>query len=231
MKTKFSRRDDLVNRLVLHSLDNGDNPGLFGGQMGFIAVLAHYASLKKRPELDMVADRLLGNVLDNVPRLRDASFAYGLGGICWGLEYLAQNGLMPGPAHGLCGDVDAFIGGHPVGHTDDFSLATGAPGLWHYVWARIQGNMLDGRQPPFSGAYLDSWLGLIGRNEAAFPEGSALRLRAAIDGRLIHEALDLKPFIQLPPRLDLEDTSLRSGIAGYIELKYLSHENQPVLCR
>ena len=43
MKSKFTRKEQLLNRLVLHSMDNASAIGLLHGQTGIAIVPARYA--------------------------------------------------------------------------------------------------------------------------------------------------------------------------------------------
>lgn len=103
---------------------------------------------------------------------------------------------------------------------EDFNLERGVSGLWHYVWARIQGNMIAGLPLPFTEKYISDWLKLTREHAEKFPYRAAERLREAMDGKLVKSPLDVKSFVRLPRHLDKNDLSLRTGIAGAIETKY-----------
>lgn len=220
MKSKFTKKEQLLNRLVLHSMDNATAIGLLHGQTGIAIVLARYARVSGESDFEIVADALIDNVTERIKGFKDISFAYGISGICWGIEYLIQEGIMPGPGHDICEKADDYVMKTSLHSIEDFNLERGLPGLWHYVWARIQGNMIAGLPLPFTEKYISDWLKLTREHAEKFPYGAAERLREAMDGKLVKSPLDVKSFVRLPRHLDKNDLSLRTGIAGAIETKY-----------
>lgn len=225
MKVKFSKAESFVNRLILHSLDNPENIGLLYGQTGIIIVLANYARQKNRFRIEEIADTLYDNVIKNAHTMHNIGFASGLSGICWGIEYLVQHGILEGPAHDICENVDiAIVEKLQLKKNSDLSLETGLLGLWHYTWARIQGNMLAGLNLPFPEEYLDEWHKILVDNTEAFPREADKRLIGAMQGELYHDELSVRPFINNLNKLLINDISLRNGIAGYISLKYLTND-------
>lgn len=221
MKTEISREESFVNLLVLHSLDNQGDIGLLTGQTGMMIVLARYARLKGQEAIDAVADALFDRIVRRAARSSDIGFGTGLSGICWGVEYLVQQGLLEGPADDICKEADARIARTDIGCVDDMSLETGLAGLWLNVWARIQGNMRAGLPLPFTTAYLQKWHKKLSESPDVFDAGAAERLGAAIDGRLTVAELSLRPFIDDKESLMVNNMSLKSGVAGYVELEYL----------
>lgn len=226
MRTQIKVREQLISQLVLNSDNRPENIGLLYGQMGFSIVIARYAREYNAIQLETASDFLFRNVANRVANLRDVSFGYGLSGICWGIEYLVQNGIMPGPANELIGDYDTRIMAYDVRRMSDFSLETGLSGLWMYVWARIQGNMLSTLQLPFDEIYLKDWTDVLAKNTDKFPPDSLANLRYALRGKLNVAPLSLHGFVSdVKHREQLKtDLSLRSGLAGYITKKYL-YEN------
>ncbi len=209
--------------MVLHSMDNPNAVGLLAGQTGVLITIARYARAAGAEELETVADALFENVREKAARMRDISFAYGLSGICWGVEYLVQKGIMPGPADEICSAIDEHIVKFPLTAIEGFSLETGLTGLWQYVWMRIQGNLKGGLPLPFPTEYLAAWLEILETNADKFPPGSGGRLQRAIDGETLEfTEPEISEFIKLPRKTDPRDLSLRTGIAGQLELRYLS---------
>lgn len=224
MRVKLTREENFLNRLALHSLDAPDRIGLLTGQMGIIVVLAQYARKKHKPEVEEIADVLYDNVIKRVATMRDISFASGLSGICWGIEYLVQHGILEGPAEEICKDADAVIAEADITKMKSQTLESGTYGLWQYVWARLQGNLMAGLPLPFSSEYLQSWELYIRENASLFPQGEADRLTLAMNGELQYRELSPKPFVSDMKELLLNDVTLQKGVAGYIELKYLSDD-------
>ena len=223
MICRFIRHEVLLNRLVLHSMDNPDAVGLLAGQTGVLITIARYARATGMSELETVADALFENVSAKASRMREISFAYGLSGICWGVEYLAQSGIMPGPADEICSAIDGHIMKHPLEAVEGFSLETGLGGLWQYVRARIQGNLKAGLSLPFPPEYLAGWQKILETDPENFPPESARWLMNAMRGEPVEfSELNIADFVKLPRNPDPRDLSLRSGIAGQLELRYLS---------
>ncbi|MDE6461379.1 MAG: hypothetical protein K2L32_01210 [Muribaculaceae bacterium] len=111
---------------------------------------------------------------------------------------------------------------YDIRRIDDFSLEEGLLGLWHYVWARIQGNMKAGLPLPFDRRYLSDWESVLATNADKFPDGALGRLRTAVnDGILQESRLDFMQFIKPMESVPESNLSLASGIAGYIAHKYL----------
>ncbi len=212
----------MICKLIIHSNDIRSCCGLLTGQIGVILVITKYAKKYKIAQFEIAADFLYDNVANHVGYMDDIGFASGLSGICWGVEYLVQNEIMPGPADEICADTDQKIMQTNVKRITDFSLENGLTGLWHYVWARIQGNMLSELPLPFDEQYLTDWLEIIESNPERFPKDAAHRLRSAMTGTLIPDPLDFKQFVKPMASEPDRNLSLADGLAGYITLKYLN---------
>lgn len=221
MNTRTSART-LLNRMTLHAMDNPSSVGLLTGQMGIILVISQCAKQWEMSILDQSTDFLFDHISNNIGRIVDIGFGSGLSGICWSVEYLVQHDIMPGPANDICEDVDKRIMEADVRRIEDFSLGTGALGLWHYVQARIQGNLSAGLPLPFDSIYLDDWQAMIERNDEKFPEGSLAWLNSALNGTLKPYQLRVTPFIEKFKKRPQINLSLRSGIAGYIATHYFA---------
>lgn len=221
MKPKFSEAESLINYLALHSQDSTDEIGLFHGQTGYVITLAEYARKFNKPQIETIADFICDNVFRKAGALRDISFATGLSGICWGIEYLVQKGILEGNAAAYCEEVDREIIKTDVSRLTDYSLKTGLGGLWHYVWARLQGNYLARLDAPFDDDYIAKWAGIIEANTDAFPPESIERLTAYRAGTLQPIKLSVSEFIGKYSEVPRRNLALTDGIAGYIIKKYL----------
>ncbi|MBD5293921.1 MAG: hypothetical protein HDR79_08470 [Bacteroides sp.] len=217
------RQRNLINKLVFHALDSPYALGLFHGQMGILIVVAHCSKQWGLSELECVADFLFEHIRLNTRRVDKIGLSTGLSGICWGVEYLVQHGIMPGPADDICEEVDGKIMQTDVRRIDDFSLATGLNGLWLYVKARIQGNLVAGLPLPFDFVYLNDWQNVLTQNKEHFPVDAAQWLMDARKGRITPYELRLPPFIRPMRCCPQTDLSLSEGLAGYIAFHYL-HE-------
>ncbi|MBD5351329.1 MAG: hypothetical protein HDR86_00680 [Bacteroides sp.] len=215
-------RKKLLTRLILHTMDNPSALGLLTGQMGVIIVVSQCAKQWNLPILDQSADFIFYNISQKIGLATDMGFANGLSGICWGVEYLVQHDIMPGPADDICSEVDERVMKLDIRRTVDFSLQSGALGLWHYVQARIQGNLSAALQTPFDRMYLEDWRILIAQNEEKFPSGALFWLTSALGGSLIPYKLSISPFIDKFVKRSQTNLTLQSGVAGYIATHYLN---------
>lgn len=209
----FTEDEIILNRLVLRTPGN-NSPGLLTGRMGAVIAVAHYAQKKNSEALDSIADAMLDNIIKNLPYLRDLSFASGLCGIIWGVEYLVQSGLMPGPADDICKEADKIIGELDIPTIKDHSLETGLAGIWECLWARIQGNIEAGLPLPYTSDFLEKWLPILKDKPEEFAINSSRRLEVAMTGKLISKALDIKGLIRTKKTEDNDDLSLTDGCAG-----------------
>lgn len=217
-----TRQRELLNRLTLHSMDNPHALGLLYGQMGIVTVMAQCVRQWNIPELESAADFLFSNISANTGRVYDIGFANGLSGICWGVEYLVQYDIMPGPADDICRDTDRRIMQTDIRRVSDFGLYAGLRGIWQYVKARIQGNMTAGLPLPFDKSYLSDWLGVLRNNPDFFADEDVLWLQSALQRHLNAYRLSLIPFIHRKKVCPDTDLSLSEGIAGYIATHYLT---------
>lgn len=216
-----AKQRTLLNRMILHSMDNPDTPGLMAGLMGAVIVTSQCARQWNMPDYDLSADFLYDRATRNMNRLSKTGFAMGMPGICWGVEYLVQHGLLPGTADEICSSVDSGIMEIDVRRLKDFSLATGARGMWLYVQARIQGNNRAGLALPFDDVYLHDWITLIDNNRDKFPSGTLQWLESALTGDVQHVRLSVMPLITNFKTAPKTNLSLHNGIAGYIATHYL----------
>lgn len=214
-------RDRMIATLVLHSADCPDDIGLITGQTGIVIAIVNYARRFRMPWLEEAADFIVDNITRRIRRMSSCGFSSGLAGIGWGVEYLIQQGFMEGDSNEILADVDRRIMRTDIRFTDDNSLDNGTLGLWHYVWARIQGNLLNSNTLPFYPVHLRGWIDLLSADPASFPVGACERLEQAIGGKLIPTDLDPCEFIG-PVVASTSKMCLKDGLAGYIMQKYIS---------
>lgn len=207
--------------MILRGLDVPESISLYRGQMGITIAIALYARHHSVEQIELCADKYMLNIRRWIKSIHNISFAFGLSGICWGVEYLVQHGFIPGAAHDMLKKIDEIIAKHDVTTINNFSLESGLLGLWHYIMARIQGNLKAGLELPFSHDYIDKWLHVIGSNPDNFPYNALERLQLALSGNLIEEELKIEQFINVEENFDEHDLSLQNGISGYLILKCL----------
>lgn len=222
MKTTFSQQESLINYLLIHCKDLSDNIGLYTGLSGIVIVLCRYAKKFNLPQIDSIAEMLFDDISLNASRISrlHPELILAQVGLC--VEYLVQNKLMPGPGQDICKLLDERIMHLDIKRLNNFTLHNGLLGLWHYVWARIQGNLEANLPLPFDTEYLNNWLFIINHNPSKFPANSEQRLKNAIQGALTPYSINLSEFVSNKFSMsNLNDLSVATGIAGIIQTNYL----------
>ena len=123
-KTKFTKEQRAIHKLIVDSIGMSDI-GLFDGKMGIILSLITYSRKTKHKAIEEVADFLMNQVLNNMTNISPLSFSNGLTGIGWGIEYLIQNGYMPGCGADICSEIDKKLMSCDIRRVGDFSLEHG----------------------------------------------------------------------------------------------------------
>lgn len=216
---------DLIERLIIRSANSNLAIGLLNGQMGSLIVIAEYAREYNKPYLEIVSDALFTNVIMRCSKSNDFSFNSGMAGVCWGIEYLLQTGILSGDGNELCESIDSYIMNFDLKRIHDFSVSTGVLGLWLYVKARIQGNVRLGLALPFDQDYLTDWNCILQANEIYFPKDESIWLMNKLYGiEQKDKPLSYKKFINLPPNItehQINSIALTNGLAGIISQRYL----------
>lgn len=147
----------LENTLIPHLLiqfASYPNYGLLNGKMGGILFFAQYAKICKKPEYNHYCDLLMEEIGSRLNTETNISFANGLCGIGWGIEYLVQNRLSGGNTDELLKAVDCkIIESDPI-RMQDKSLFYGLEGIFCYVMARIKSFERTDKRTPFDMEYL-----------------------------------------------------------------------------
>lgn len=186
---------ELMSTIIIHSLDVPSAIGLLHGQMGIILTIEEYSHKFERPWLSECSDFIFDNICQRIPRNIDNSFAYGLSGIGWGLEYLIQKGYMDGVGDELCKDIDKVISQIKISRITDLSIETGLLGLWEYVSARIQGNIKCGRPMPFDEEFLTDWVSIIELHPQIFDSKTSISTLDRINVKFPLTPLDITKYI------------------------------------
>lgn len=218
----LSEREILVNHLILNSSAHADNIGLMTGQMGILITVALYSRKYGIPQFENVADYLFENVAKKAAQTENITFAAGLAGIGWGIEYLIYENIMPGTGNDLCRNLDSSVMERDIRRMCDFSLLTGLAGVWKYVEARISGSIVLSLPLPFDMAYLKDWLDLLSYKPEKFPQGRCEWLKGVMESTSAPVVPDIKGLISPhnnPP--SISNLCLYDGLAGYIVHKFL----------
>lgn len=149
----FADTERITHHLMLNAYFNPDL-GLFHGQMGTVLAMSEYSKYANNEVYFDVASYLLDNIAGKMHKNLLFSFASGLSGIGWGIEYLIQYGFVEGESVEICEEIDRKIMETDPRRILDFSLDTGFEGLLHYVIYHLQGAMKQNTELPFDDRYL-----------------------------------------------------------------------------
>jgi hypothetical protein len=113
-----------------------ENLGLFHGKMGVCVFFYHAAKQLHNKLYAQYAGELIDEVYNEIDLKYSFSFADGLAGIAWGMEYLIQNQFVKADSDEVLEDLDKQIVSHDIRRITDISLETGIIGLSYYILAR-----------------------------------------------------------------------------------------------
>lgn len=156
MKTKFSKNEKLIHHLMLKSVEL-KNPGLLDGKMGLSIFFFHYARFADNDVYEELAGDLIDELLENIHQDLPITFASGLSGIAWGVEYLIKNGFVEGKSNEICEELDKKIIIADPRRFEDYSLEIGLMGMIHYVLARLGSAINQQVTIPFDKVYLQDF--------------------------------------------------------------------------
>lgn len=149
----FGETDRIIHHLMLNTYFMPDL-GLFHGQMGVVLVMYECSRRRNNKIYFDVASYLLDNIMEKIDKNLTYSFATGLSGIGWGIEYLIQQGFVEGDSVEICEEIDMKIMETDPVRIMDLSLDTGLEGLLHYVIYHLQGAFKQETKLPFDDRYL-----------------------------------------------------------------------------
>ena len=223
-KTEFTKEQRALHKLIVDSIGMSDI-GLFDGKMGIIISLITYSRRNKLKCIESMVDFLMEQLLDSMTDISPLSFSNGLTGIGWGIEYLIQNGYMPGCGADICTEIDKKLMSCDIRRVDDFSLEHGIYGWLHYIVAHIQGANRCGKQV-FDRMYIIDLISKINEyseNNATSEEFSNLQamFREVLNGATDVYKFPLEEIVKTDIKFSLDNLSLSKGLAGYLITKHI----------
>lgn len=223
-KTGFNKEQRALHKLIVDSIGMSDI-GLFDGKMGIILSLITYSRSNKLRCVEEMADFLMEQVLDSMTDISPLSFSNGITGIGWGIEYLIQNGYMPGCGTDICIEIDNKLMSCDIRRVDDFSLEHGIYGWLHYIVAHIQGANRCGKQV-FDRMYIMDLISRLKKysdNNATPKEFSNLQTMfiEVLNGATDVYKFPLEEIVKTDIKFSLNNLSLQKGLAGYLMTKHI----------
>jgi glycosyltransferase involved in cell wall biosynthesis len=130
--------------------------GLLKGRMGLAIFLFHYAQFSEQEQYTALAEKTLEELLKDIKADTHYSFATGLSGIGWGIEYLHRRGFVEGDTSEILEDFDKKV--MEVNPLRAFNLSRdyGLGGIVLYLLARLYTIEVEGNKNPFDSEYLAS---------------------------------------------------------------------------
>lgn len=129
--------------------------GLWEGKTGmslFFFLLSRHTGNRWYEEF---AGELLDDVCSNLSLHCPVTFADGLCGIGWAIEFLKKEGFIEGDTDEILGEVDRQVMERDVRRITDASLETGLAGIAAYVRSRLESERTDSDYHPFDAEYLN----------------------------------------------------------------------------
>lgn len=215
-KRSISHCEQLYH-LILHSNDMADI-GLFRGKMGVALELASYAREKGVKSLENYVGYLLGIILNQLHKNMSVSFANGLCGIGWGVEYLVQNGFTKADTAEVCEEIDRKVMQCSPLRMTDLSQENGLEGMLAYINAHIKGNK---GKAVFDSHFLAELAQAITDKSGQMSEPlkkQADTFRALMAGEDANIDMALTQFVRLPEGdfVNWNKLGLREGLAGLL---------------
>ena len=221
--------NDKVNSLIINAFAD-DNIGLMYGRTGYALTLYIASKNTEEAKADAYrrfADHLLSNVLTTIPHNFNFSFADGLCGIGWAVEYLINRGFVEGESGHVLEDLDndiMIINPRRIGD----GLQQGMKGLLHYVLLHISNCVSQGARMPFDNMFLKDLYSAACERVGRTADRSLLNLCGMYIRYMDnHSSLDYNYGVEIcyndssldTSRINEESLSLAEGICKYILLK------------
>ena len=129
--------------------------GLWEGKTGmslFFFLLSRHTGNRWYEEF---AGELLDDVCSHLSLHCPVTFADGLCGIGWAIEFLKKEGFIEGDTDEILAEVDRQVMERDVRRITDASLETGLAGIAAYVRSRLDSKRTDSDYHPFDAEYLN----------------------------------------------------------------------------
>lgn len=168
-ETEKALLNRIAQQLILHS-SYLENVGLCNGKMGIVLFFAHYFRYTQNSLYDEFASELLGEIYEDITNKLPVDFENGLCGIGWGIEYLLQEGFMPGDSNEILKELDQRVMQHDLRRITDLSFETGLVGISCYIHSRLSSSQRQETALPFDEIYFEDWRGAMSKHSIEIPQ-------------------------------------------------------------
>lgn len=127
---------------------------LFGGKTGMALFFFLYARYTHNNWYEEFAGELLDDVYNNIHIGIPITFADGLCGIGWGIEFMKKQNFIEGDTDDILCDIDQKIMERDVRRISDITFEYGLEGIVTYVRSRIDSVRTKQSRQPFDSSYL-----------------------------------------------------------------------------
>lgn len=152
----------IADRYMLHGLPVHDI-GLMEGKTGMSLFFFLYARQTGNGWYEAYAGELLDEVFNRLSNRIPVTFADGLCGVGWSIEFLKAQGFVEGDTDEILSDVDCKIMERDPRRMNDFTLESGLEGIAVYVRSRLDSPRPADNAQPFDPDYLDDLSQASGR--------------------------------------------------------------------
>ena len=129
-------------------------PGLLDGKMGIVIFFFLCARYSHNNWYEEFAGELLDDVCGNLQTSLPVTFADGLCGIGWGVEFLKKQGFIEGDTDEILSNIDRQIMERDVRRISDMTFETGLEGIAIYIRSRIDSFRTVRNEQIFDPVYL-----------------------------------------------------------------------------
>jgi len=144
---------EIADKEIMSSLFYTDL-SLANGQMGVAIFFALLSRFFKNKYYEEFAEELLDNLCNNISVFLPVTFANGLCGIGWGIEFLKYQGFINDDTDEILSEIDYEVMQKDLKRISDDSLETGLYGIMAYVYSRINSKRECGNHLPFDSDYI-----------------------------------------------------------------------------
>lgn len=144
---------EIADKEIMNSLFYTDL-SLANGQMGVTIFFALMSRFFKNKYYEEFAEELLDNLCNNISIFLPATFANGLCGIGWGIEFLKHQGFINDDTDEILSEIDYAVMQRDIKRVSDVSLETGLYGIMAYAYSRINSKRRYGDHLPFDSEYI-----------------------------------------------------------------------------
>lgn len=144
---------EIADKEIMRSLFYTDL-SLANGQMGVAIFFALLSRFFKNKYYEEFAEELLDNICSNISIFLPITFANGLCGIGWGIEFLKYQGFINDGTDEILSEIDYVVMQRDTKRISDVCLETGLYGIMAYVYSRINSKRSCDNNLPFDSEYI-----------------------------------------------------------------------------